>query len=139
MKKYLAVILAVVACLAIGAAPVAAQAVAINPSTVEFTPSADHLAIDLNGQPVVARYELRLYLETAPQPYTTKDLGKPSLNADGKIFITDRSMFLAGAVYNVKCVAKVAAIGPQGEGVSLPSNPFGNAAPPTPVGTVVVR
>ena len=123
----------------VGAAPAAfAQAVAIDPSTVEFVASPDHATIGLDGQPVLTRYELREYLEGATLPFKVQDLGKPAPDANNKIIITNRSWFV-GAAFNVRCVARVAAIGPHGEGVSGASGPFGNAGPAAAGGTPVIR
>jgi hypothetical protein len=111
----------------------------VNPKTVEFTPSADHDAISvLTGQPVVSRYELRMYLEANPAtPISTTDLGKPT-PAGGVISVTNPVWF-AGLTPNTRYVARVAAIGPTGEGVSDASGPFGNAPAPKAGGVPVMK
>lgn len=127
----------VLACLAwIGLpAPVAAQTV-VNPTAVEFEPSADHAAVFL-GSPVVTRYELRFQFVGATEPVTTVDLGKPSPQ-DGKIRVTV-PQFLT-LTPKTEYEARVAAIGPGGEGVSTPTDPFGRSGPPAaPTAAAVVR
>lgn len=135
MKRVLFVV-AILLC----ATPAFAQTeVAVNPDTVTFPISADHAAINpLTGLPVIARYELRLFQEGAAQPFTVQDLGKPAPATDGTITAKNRAWFI-GAAMNIRCYAVVAAIGPQGEGVSPHSNPFGNAPPPTATAAPVVK
>jgi hypothetical protein len=121
-------------------APVAgAQTAVVNPVTVEFTPSADHAVIALDGQPMVARYEMRIFVETplGPTPSFTQDIGKPTPVA-GKITITN-AVWFSGLTPNTRYVAKVVAVGPTGEGVSELSNPFGLVGAPTAPTLVVVR
>jgi hypothetical protein len=114
------------------AATAGAQTVAVNPNTVVFDPSADHNAVSaLTGLPLVSRYALRFYLPGATQPVQDQDLGKPTPGTDGKITITNRALFTGTPIaLDTKYVAKVAAVGPAGEGVSAASDPFGNAGPP---------
>lgn len=116
--------------------PAAAQGVAVNPTTVVFDPSPDHNLTGLDGQPKVTSYMLRFYLEGASSPVQEQTLGKPTPGGDGKITITNRSLFTGTPLaLDTRYVAKVAAIGPTGEGLSDPSNPFGNAEPPRQVPT----
>jgi hypothetical protein len=112
------------------AAPVAAQAPIPNPSVLEFTASADHNAVILGGtDPLVTRYDLELYLEGAALPFQTYSVGKPTPDAQNKIIVTNRAWFI-GSANNVRCIARVVAVGPTGVGRSEPSNPFGNVGPP---------
>lgn len=108
--------------------------VEVNPTIVEFTASPDHAATGLDGQPKVSRYELRIYLQGASSPLSTADLGKPTPDGDGRITATPD--VLLGLPIGQVFEGRVAAVGPYGEGVSDPSNPFGletAAAPPTSV------
>ena len=132
---------AVVLVLGLGLCGVASAqtGVVINPTTVEFDPSADHARMGLDGQPLVARYELRIFAQGAAQPITVYDLGKPEPGGNGKITIVNRNYFLTALLMNVPYTGRVSAIGPTGEGVSDPSNPFGNQGPPAAAGSVVVR
>jgi hypothetical protein len=121
-------------------APVAgAQTAVVNPVTVEFTPSADHAVLALDGSPMVTKYEMRIFVETplGPTPSFTTDIGKPTPVA-GKITITN-AVWFSGLTPNTRYVAKVAAVGPTGEGVSDPSNPFGNVGNPAKPTAVVVK
>jgi len=107
-------------------------------TTVQFTASLDHNVV-FNGVPVLTRYDLRIYLQGATAPIANYDLGKPTPDANNQIIAVNPSWFV-GLAMNVLHVARVAAIGPAGEGVSDPSLPFGSAAiPRAPVGPPVVR
>ena len=115
------------------AAPVFAQGLVTNPTKVVFTASADHALNGLDGQPLVTRYDLRMFLEGASSPVQVIDLGKPTPDAENTITVENAAWFAAGALTpNVRHVAKVAAVGPTGEGLSGESNPFGTTAPPAP-------
>lgn len=109
----------------------------LNPTTVEFVPSADHDRLGLDGQPMVTRYELRIFAQGATVPRVTQDIGKPTPVA-GKIAVTNPGYFLT-LITNTLYTAKVVAIGPSGEAVSEDSNPFGNQGPPAAATSVVVR
>jgi len=112
--------------------PVDAQSV-VNPNAVEFEPSADHAAMFL-GTPVVSRYELRFQFVGAEQPVTTVDLGKPT-PVENLIRVTVPQFLTLQP--KQEYTATVAAIGPGGEGVSTPTDPFGRSGPP--VAPTVVR
>lgn len=108
-----------------------AQGVAVNAKTVEFTASADHDALSIDGTPMVARYEMRIYTETGGVLFSTTDLGKP-VPVAGKISVTN-AVWFAGLTPRTKYLARVVAMGGTGEGVSADSNPFGNVGPPLAV------
>lgn len=136
-------VLMVLAVVAFSAGVAWAQPVApvVNPTTIEFDPSPNHNDMVLGTTtPMITKYVLRLLLEGASQPISGDvDLGKPTPGTNGKIVLTNRTWFLAAAM-NVRHVAKVAAVGPTGEGVSDPSNPFGNVGPPAaPASVPVIR
>lgn len=121
------------------AAIAGAQTVTPNPSTVQFLASADHNALIFDTtQPVVTRYELRIYVAIdLAKVIATLDLGKPTPATDGTITVTN-AIWFAALTPKTKYIGKVAAIGPTGEGVSDPSNPFGNQGPPAAAGTPIV-
>ncbi len=101
------------------------QAQVLNdPRIAEFNPSPDHWAVLDNGQPAVLRYELDVYPVGGSAPFGTLDMGKPSPQGDGKIrydFAAQiASLSLPGGNYE----ARVSAVGPEGEALSDPSNPF---------------
>jgi len=130
-------VLSLLALLALGiasAVPAQAQTTVVNPRIVEFDPSADHSVAGADGQPLVQRYELRIFTLGNTQPYTTTDLGKPTPEADGKIrvdFTTRISPWPPDGNYE----ARVAAVGPSGLGVSDPSNAFALVSSPLPTCT----
>lgn len=116
----------------LGAAAVHVDAQTMNPRTVEFDVSPDHDA-EVLGQPVVTRYELRIYAEGATQPITTADLGKPA----GPRASVERAAVFAAMPIGAY-VARVAVLGPGGEGVSDPSVPFGRLTGPRAPGVPAV-
>ena len=97
------------------AAPAGAQPVpvVVNPTTVEFDPSADHARVLSDGTAIVTRYELRMFYVGATSPFSTQDLGKPTPGTGGKITVVNATWFSA-ALMNTEATAKVAAIGPAG-------------------------
>ena len=117
---------ALIAAVLLLTAPVAAQVV--NPTTVQFTPSADHSAVTSEGLPVVVRYQLRVYLTSdLAVPVGLIDLGKPPVGSDGTIQILFSALMpspLPDGVYQ----ARVVAIEQAGEGASDLSNVFARQA-----------
>lgn len=109
----------------------------LNPTTVEFRASADHGATTVSGEPKVARYDFRIYLLGATAPVTSVDLGKPT--PDAQQTITAQPDVLLGLPVGQLYEARVAAVGPTGEGVSDVSNPFGREGPPVAPLLVVIR
>lgn len=112
-----------------------ADAQVINPRVVEFDVSADHSRVVL-GQPAVTRYELRVFAEGASAPITTADLGKPTPASGTRVSLDQAAVF--AAVPLGAYVARVAAIGPGGEGVSDATSPFGRLSAPSAPSTVAV-
>jgi len=112
-----------------------ASAQVINPTAVEFDASADHNTVVLTT-PVLTSYELRVFKVTTPTVVDKRlNLAKPSPVA-GKIMVIDKAFFdsLAPGEY----VARVAAIGPSGEGESTVTAPFGRMSAPAAPGTTPV-
>lgn len=126
MRQIVSCLLASLALTVAASAEVGAQV--INPTRVEFTVSADHNATVL-GQPAVTRYDLRVYLPGAAQPMTTADLGKPVAADGATVSIERQAVFVALPLGEY--VARVAAVGPGGEGVSDPTVPFGRITAPS--------
>jgi len=115
------------------------QQATVNPTTVEFTASADHNTTVLGGtEPMLNRYELRMFLENASQPISNYDLGKPTPDGNNKITVVNPTWFISLAM-NVRHVARIAAIGPYGETVSEASNPFGDVKAPVTATNLVVK
>jgi hypothetical protein len=100
------------------------QTTVTNPRIVEFDPSADHSTVSADGQPLVTRYDLQIYLQGAAQPVTTASLGKPALAADGKVRVDFSTILIGWPLADGTYEARVAAIGPTGNGVSDVSNLF---------------
>lgn len=121
MKKFLFLLVFV------AFANVASAQLVTNPRTVEFTPSEDHSRVTENGSQAVDRYELRIFLRGAAAPLTSVDLGKPTPDATNTIRL--QPPVLIGLPFG-SYVARVAAIGAGGEGVSDPSNPFDSILAP---------
>ena len=114
-------------------ASVASAQTVLNPTTVTFTPSADHNAT-VGGVALVTKYELRHYLVGAPSPVQTQDLGKPT-PVSGSISAAITSLpFSPTNEY----IAKVAAVGPTGVGESAASNHYFFAGPPATPASVSV-
>lgn len=121
-----------------GSATSLAQPLVINPTGVEFIASADHnreIAIDGTIVSVVTSYELRIYASGASSPLSTVALGKPVPDASGRIVARPAELIgLPIGAYQ----ARVAAIGPGGEGESDPTAPFARIpAPAAPTGVAV--
>jgi hypothetical protein len=137
MRKVLVLVTLILAMSVVLPVLATAQTV-INPVTVQFTPSADHAALAIDGNPMVAKYEMRIYTEANPTVVlTVTDIGKPT-PVSNLITITNAVWFSA-LTPNTKYIARVAAVGPSGEGVSDPSNPFGNVGAPAKPTAVTVK
>ena len=120
-------------------AATAAGQVVMNPTAIEFTASSDHVVVAADGSPVVTRYEARFYLGGAASPVQVHDLGKPAPGVNDVIRVANPAMFAVPIVTGTETyTARVAAIGPGGEGLSEPSGPFSRIKPPTAPGAVRV-
>jgi len=118
----LAVLLGLISHL-LSAAPTQAQVLS-DPRIAEFNPSPDHWAVLGSGQPAVLRYDLDIYVVGSSTSFATLSLGKPEPDVDGKIRY-DFSSAVAGLPFpGGNYEARVSAVGPEGEALSEPSNPF---------------
>jgi hypothetical protein len=138
--KVIARALLIVAAL-LWAVPVVAQELVVNPTTISFIASADHDSLYTDGTPAVTRYEMRVFTPTGTTPILVQTLGKPT-PVSGTIVMVNPAWFLTAM--NIQYVAKVAAIGPGGEGLSTASNPFVHAvlqasAPAAPTTVAIKR
>src|SRR5258706_4985585 len=97
----------VVLLLTVLASPVGAQT--LNPTTAEFSPSADHNTTLADGTAIVQSYQLEFYLAGASAPFQTTSLGKPTPAADGMIRTSLASMVVGWPVPGTQYVADVAA------------------------------
>jgi hypothetical protein len=111
------------------AATLSAQVVR-DPRVAEFDPSADHWALLENGDPVVLRYKLEVYVVGASMPFVTADLGKPSPDPDGKIRCDLSALAVGWPPPGGDYLARVRAVGPEGSALSEPSNTFNVSSAP---------
>ncbi len=109
-----------------------AQTVVMNPRTVSFVPSDDHNAVTANGQPVITRYDMEIFLAGGGQPVAVVNLGKPGPAGDGSIYVDFASLLASAPMPGVALEARVASVGPTGRGESAPSNRFQFESAPTP-------
>jgi len=115
-----------------------AQTPVVNPLTVTFTASADHAATLPDGTAMVTRYEIRHFLTGATSPVQVGNLAKPAPVSG--VITASITGSLASLPFSPTQVytAKIAAIGPTGEGVSAASNPFIIVSSPAAPGTPTV-
>lgn len=92
----------------------------LNPTRVEFTPSADH-AIVIDGVALVESYEFRFYLAGASSPIQVVNIGKPTPSAQN---VCSAAIPARPFSPTTQYVGRVAALGPTGVGESTNSNPF---------------
>lgn len=102
---------------------------AAGPTTVTFTPSADHSAI-VAGTAVLTSYRVDVF---GGPTVLSKDCGKPALAA------TLTCQLPANLPTNVALTAKVVAVGPGGESAGPASDPFGVVAAPAAPGKPTVQ
>jgi hypothetical protein len=103
--------------------PASSQTV-VDPRIVEFSPSADHDTTLPDGRPAVERYLLKVFQAGASQPFHTVDMGKPDADADGTVRFDFWATVAAWPLPGGNYVSRVDAVGPGGNGLSAPSNPF---------------
>jgi Viral BACON domain/Putative binding domain, N-terminal len=117
----------------LGSFPSPLRAQTVGPRIVEFDPSSDHNA-SVNGIAVVTEYELRFFAVGRTQPLHVIELGKPTVESDGKIRFNFAALLGGWPVAGVVYEARVAAVGPGGSSQSTISNQFvfGTTAPPPP-------
>jgi hypothetical protein len=120
----------IVAATILAVAP-AADAQVTNPTIVEFLPPPEHTQTLSNGQPAVTRYQLDFYFGS-PDSALSLPIGKPAAQADGMIRLEFASLMTGWPVTGVVGDLRVTAIGPNGVGVSAPSNPLIATSSTTP-------
>lgn len=110
-----------------------------NPTTIEFTASPDHAALD-KGAPVVSRYDVEIYTQAnQTTAVSTINVGKPTPGT-GNLISFNQLRTTLGPLPVGTYVAKVAAVGPGGTGRSTSSNPFQEATrQPAVTGTPVIK
>jgi regulation of enolase protein 1 (concanavalin A-like superfamily) len=95
-----------------------------NPTTLVFTPSADHNAVLADGRPAVDHYSFDVYTVGAAQPFQSTNIGKPAPASDGSIYYDFSGGVTSWPLPGGNYEARVSAVGPGGSGVSAVSNPF---------------
>ncbi len=124
--------------LVLSACALTAQGPTINPTGIEFTASANHADVTIDGKAIVTNYEFdAVAMNSLGAIALTINLGKPTPDATGKIVlpVTQLMTLTPNAVYT----ATVKAVGPGGQGVSAPSNPFGVLALVLPANPASVK
>ncbi len=91
---------------------------------IEFTPSAEHNAVDGSGVAILTRYSLQVFVAGGASPLQTVDLGKPAPGGDGMIRLDFVSLLPTPLANGVLYETLVEAIGPGGRAASLRSNTF---------------
>jgi Viral BACON domain/Putative binding domain, N-terminal len=100
-----------------------AQAI-VDGRTLEFTPSPDHNVVASDGTPLVTSYTLQIFTIGGTQIVQSVNLGKPTPQSDGAIRVDFVALLSTPLTPGVQYEARVAAVGPGGQGVSSPSNAF---------------
>src|SRR5262249_31973060 len=113
-----------VACVLAFTSVVADAQTVVNPSVVEFSPSASHNAVNPDGTPVVTDYTLAVFVPGQTTPVVTTSLGKLNPDPDGMIRASLSTSVTSALTPNVVYEARVSAVGPGGTGQSSPSNSF---------------
>ncbi len=101
-----------------------AQTVVANPTTLVFTPSADHEARLADGRLKIDYYRFDVYAVGASQPFQSTGSRYPTPSADGLIHYNFSSAIASWPLPGGNYEARVSAVGPTGAGVSTVSNPF---------------
>ena len=118
--------------LALSLAPgVSAQSI-IDARRVEFTPSADHSAVETSGAAIVDRYSLEVYVAGGAVAVQTVNLGKPAADADGMIRVDFVALLASPLTPGVLYEALVEAVGPGGSSGGTRTNIFSFSAPCAP-------
>jgi len=114
----------------------AAQSVIVNPTTIQFAPSADHAVVLPDGQPMVASYEARYALEGSATVVCAVSLGKPT--PVSSLISMPLPLSCVPVSQSARYVVRVAAVGPTGSSASGPSGPFASVGSPSAPGVPVL-
>jgi hypothetical protein len=101
----------------------------VDAGRAEFTPSADHNAVDGTGNALVDRYAMDIFLAGGATPVESVDLGKPQPETDGYIRVNFLPLLTVPLTPGVSYEAIVSAVGPGGSAASNRSNTFGLSVP----------
>ena len=105
------------------AVPAGAQT-AVDATTAEFVPSADHSRQAADGTPLVSSYLLEIFTVGSASPVRSLSLGKPAPAADGLIRYDFGPLLTTPLTPGVEYQARVSAVGPGGSAASALSNAF---------------
>ncbi len=108
---------------------VSAQSI-IDARRVEFTPSADHNAVDpTTGAALVTNYTINVYLAGGSSVVSSANLGKPTPQTDGMIRVDFVALLTTALSNGVVYESVVSAVGPGGTSSSTRSNTFAFSVP----------
>jgi len=94
-------------------APVVAAQSITDARRVEFTPSADHNAVDpTSGVALVTKYTLDVYVAGGATPVSNADLGKPAPQSDGMIRVDFVTLLTTALTPGIVYESVVKAVGP---------------------------
>src|SRR6185436_4581549 len=111
---------------------VAAQSIT-DARRVEFTPSADHNAVDpTSGVALVTKYTLDVYVAGGATPVSNADLGKPAPQSDGMIRVDFVTLLTTALTPGIVYESVVKAVGPGGTSSTPRSNTFAFTLPCAP-------
>lgn len=102
---------------------VSAQSI-VDARRVEFTPSADHNAVDANGTTLVDGYAIQVFAAGGSTPVQTASLGKPAADPDGMIRVDFVALLPGALTPGVVYEALVEAVGPGGSSGGTRTNTF---------------
>lgn len=122
MSGATAKVVLVVGMLSLGLVQSAIAQPVINPTRMEFIPSANHNDT-IEGVPLITRYDLRVFAVAAPEvTIVSISIGKPT--PVNNLVSMPLPPLAAVPLSTNAYFGRVVAVGPTGEGASLPSNPF---------------
>src|SRR5262245_52970430 len=114
-------------------APVVAAQSITDARRVEFTPSADHNAVDpTSGVALVTKYTLDVYVAGGATPVSNADLGKPAPQTDGMIRVDFVALLTTALTPGIVYESVVNAVGPGGTASTPRSNTFAFTPPCAP-------
>jgi hypothetical protein len=112
-----------------------AGAQVVNPGFVEFLPPPEHAQVLQTGQPVVSSYQIDVYPSGSNDSVMSVPIGKPAPQADGLIRVSLAALVADWPLPDETAALRISARGPNGIGVSSPSNAFVVSSAPTAAAT----
>ena len=96
----------------------------LDPRLLEFVPSPEHHDLLSDGRRVVTGYQAEISVAATSKILQVINLGLPVMQPDGMIRADFGRRLVATPVAGVAYVSKIVTLGPLGNSVSVPSNPF---------------